>query len=216
VTEAALFTVGPGDSWLSVRTRMCPVEEIQAANPALAARTLRQGDRIKAPFVPVSRLEHVTAQLREAEGRVVATRAAADARAAEADATIAALHTRLAELESIATERDAAVSQSTSAWALVVGVSVATAALAAALGVLGLRLLAVHRSGAARDERLRELDTQYTDLRRTLNDLDLQLQRRMLQLVSWHDSGGLTERQIADAAAPVLDLARRLKERHAR
>src|SRR5262245_1669148 len=56
---------GPGDSWISMRGKICPIEVIQAANPAAANRSLRPGDVIRSPFVMSSELRRVNAQVKE-------------------------------------------------------------------------------------------------------------------------------------------------------
>jgi hypothetical protein len=82
--------------------------------------------------------------------------------------------------------------------------------------VVSLFLALAARTDASRMRtRLAAADERYTDLRRSLQSLEVQLQKRMLDMLEVHKSQLLTERDIDDATLPVIEMAERIKQRHA-
>ena len=61
-------SVAPGESWLSLRARFCPLETIQAANPSLGDK-LKPGDVVRSPFVMATAIEGTNKARIEAEKR---------------------------------------------------------------------------------------------------------------------------------------------------
>ena len=213
--SGSTYVVGNGDSWFSMRSRICPVEDLQQANPALAQRSLRAGDEIRAPFVPVSVLEKAERARLEAEQQSAAARAEADERAALAQQRAVDLEARTNELAIARAELRATLDGQLNARRLEAALAAGFFALLACLLFVASSLYAARRSGQLREEKLKQLESEYTHLRRSITDLDVQLQRRMLKLLSWHETRVLTEREVEEATAPVVEMARKLKERHA-
>jgi len=215
VQTGSTWSVGQGDSWFSMRSRICPVESLQDANPGLSGRALRAGDRIQAPFVAVVELEKLQAQLGKAEQQRDQAELRSRTSQTEAQDATARLQAQVAELDAARAERDSLLASRSNAYLLQLGLVAAIVALAAGLAAALSAVYASRRGGHLRDQRLKEIEAQYTDLRRSVMDLDVQLQRRMLKLLSWHDTRVITQREVEEASAPVLDMARKLKERHA-
>jgi len=213
--QGSVWTVSEGDSWFSMRSRMCPVADLQEANPALAQRSLQIGDKVRAPFVSVALLERVEARMLEAEKRAAAARAEADQRIAQANGRVAEVSDRLAALEGVDARLQALRASSSRAQLVQLGLGLAVVALLLGVAAVGSVLVASRRSATLRERRMADLESQYTELRRGLSDLEVQLQRRMLKLLSWHETRVLTEREVEEATAPVLEMARKLKTRHA-
>lgn len=197
-------TVRPGDSWSVIRGRMFPTEALQSANPGLVRKGLQPGDVVRAPFVPVSRVDSALERLAQTESKL---REATEARAAleQRVAAIGSLEQALAD-ERKATSRLRATSFALATAALVLG-----GALAGAL--LFLRM--ARREAHLADAGLTKIEARYAELRRQLRDIEIDLQRRMVSLLHLHDVRVVSQEEVDGAMAPLVDLAAEIKKKHA-
>jgi hypothetical protein len=204
----AEVTAGSGDSWLSLRSKLCPVESIQTANPNVSSRSLKLGDVVRSPFI----LSSVHAA--EVE-RARVTRTDLEGRLEEERTRTAALEAQLKPFEEVKLELVHA-RESEQTWKTTSGGALAAAAIAAALLVASLFLALAARTDASRlKTRLAASDERYGDLRRSLQSLEVQLQKRMLDMLEVHKSQPPTERDVEEATLPVIEMAERIKQRHA-
>jgi hypothetical protein len=196
-------TVQAGDSWLSVRNRLFPLDVLRQANPGLDAEILRPGDTVHAPYVQASEL----ARERAARGAVERQLADVKARLSEFQQTSVALEASRREL--------AAAERSVVAWhATIVGLVLAVTVLIVLLAVL---LKAVH--GARRrlgdvTSHHRALRASYDELRRSLHDIDVKVQGRVVSLLQLHGGKVVTDAELSGAVGPVVAFTRDLKARH--
>ncbi len=209
------WVVGAGDSWFSMRSRICPVESLKRANPSLAERSLREGERIEAPFVPAAQFDEQQQLLDEARKRAEAAEVVAEQEKRRSAGMVAREEAQQAELAEVQAALDAALSSDRNAIAIQLALGLVALLLAVGLAAAVTAVYSGQRARTLLERRIKQVEGQYTDLRRSISDLDVQLQRRMLKLLSWHESRVLTEAEVEEATAPVLELARRVKERHA-
>ena len=197
-------TVRPGDSWSAIRGRMFPTAALQSANPEISRKGLQPGDVVRAPFVPVSRVDSVLERLATAESKL-----------REATAARAALEERVAAAASLeqalADERTVADRLQFTAFALATAALVLGGALAGAL--LFLRL--ARREADLAERGLAKSEARYADLRRELREIEIDLQRRMVNLLHLHDVRVVSQEEVDGAVAPLVDLAAEIKKKHA-
>lgn len=197
-------TVQPGDSWSVIRGRMFPTEAIMSVNPGLARNGLRPGDVVRAPFVPLSRLDAALDRLSQAEAKL-----------RETTAEKTALEKRVAE--SAAIEKTLAAERRASDRSRFISFALATAALVlggALAGVL-LFLRLARREARVAEAALAKTEARYAELRKQLREIEIDLQRRMVNLLHLHDVRVVTEEEVGRATAPLVDLAAELKKKHA-
>jgi hypothetical protein len=204
----AEVTAGSGDSWLSLRSKLCPVETIQSANPTVSSRSLKLGDVVRSPFILSSihaaEVERARVARTDLEGRLEEERA-----------RTSALEAQLKPFEEVKLEL-AHARESEQTWKTTSGAALAAAAISAALLVASLFLALSARTDASRlKTRLAASDERYGDLRRSLQSLEVQLQKRMLEMLEVHKSQAPGERDIEEATLPVIEMAERIKQRHA-
>jgi len=209
------WVVGSGDSWFSMRSRICPVEELRAANPGIGERALQPGERILAPFVTAADFDRQKAKLDEALAATELAGSKATAELAKSAELAARVESLQAELSQVQEALDSASTAQSRVYAIRATLVILAIGLAAALIAAVVLLISAQHTRGLLERRLKQSEGQYTDLRRSIADLDVQLQRRMLKLLSWHETRVLTERQVEEATAPVVEMAKRLKERHA-
>lgn len=195
-------TAQPGDSWQSIRSRMFPLEALRKANPGLD-EMLHPGDVVRAPYVPVGELD-----------REAAARQAAEARFAETNARLAAMEKDRAALEARA--EALARGERSRTWlrvAVVVLVLVAIA-LVVGLGLVVKATRAARQSAVEVASRHRELQSRYDGLRKSLHDIDVTLQRRVVSLLSLHGGKVVTDSELRSSTGQVLDFSHELKRKH--
>ncbi|MDP3937957.1 MAG: hypothetical protein Q8R92_07450 [Deltaproteobacteria bacterium] len=197
-------TVQPGDSWSVLRGRMFPTEALMSANPGLTRKGLNPGDVVRAPFVPVSRVDAALKRLSETESKL-----------REATGANAALEQRVAataDLEkALADERSSSAALKFTTFALTTAALVLGGALAGAL--LFLRL--ARREAHLAERGLKRTEVRYGELRKELRGVEIDLQRRMVNLLHLHDVRVVSEEEVDDALAPLVKLATLLKKKHA-
>lgn len=202
--ETLWTTVRTGDSWFSLRARMFTTDALKRANPGLARNGLQPGDVVRAPYVPAERLEAASGRLGEAERQLKNARgtlAAAEARVA----SLSALEGRLAD------ERGAAAAMRTLTFALL-GVAILLAAgLFAAIYFTQI----ARRDARLAAARLAKTEESYTELQRSLRTIEIDLQRRMVNLLNLHDVRIVSEEEVDKSLATLLDLSSELKKKHA-
>lgn len=195
--------IGPGESWLSVRARLCPVETLLAANPTLAERTLQPGDTVNFPYVATSEVKRVEALRVDAERRVEESLIAR--RQAEA---------RVVDYESVQTQRDEAQA-SVSTWKTTAfsfqGITVVLGLLLAAAVAFAL---ARTRDASAARNKLGETERRYIELRGALQRVDTEMQRRALKLLAGHGARVVSEAELNEAMRPVNGMVDQLRQRH--
>ena len=197
-------TVGPGESWLSLRARFCPLETVQGANPSLGEK-LKIGDTVRSPFVLQTAVARANQQRSEAENR--AKQALAQRQESE---------TRLAAFQALGLEQKLeTASADTSKWRTLAltshGVVVALALLLVA--ALGYAWVA-RRNGAIATTRLVDTDRRYTELRQSLQKLDTEVQRRALKLLAGHGARVISETEFAETTRPLLENVVQLRQKH--
>jgi hypothetical protein len=194
----------PGDSWSSIRGKICPIEIVQSANPAATERSLRPGDVIRSPFVLSTELQRANARYGDLEVRL----AEEIDRRSELETQLLTFENQQSELLAV---RESEVAARRNGALM----------LAVAAGAIALLLVALVFLLAARQEserasvRLSEAEERYADLRQSLQALEIQLQKRMLELVGMHKGSAVSDEQISAATLPVIEMAERLKRRHA-
>jgi hypothetical protein len=196
-------TVQPGDSWLSVRHRLFPVDALRQANPGLDAEVLRPGDVVRAPYVPTSTF----ARERAARTAVEQQLAQAKARLTEFERTAASLERTRRDLASA--ERSLAARP-----AIIVGLVLVALVLLVVLAALAQALLAARRHLRDLRSRDRALQSRYDDLRRSLHDIDVKLQGRVVALLQVHGGKVVTDSELTAALAPVMNITHELRARH--
>ncbi len=197
-------TVQPGDSWSVLRGRMFPTEALMSANPSLARKGLNPGDVVRAPFVPVSRVDAALKRLSETELEL--------REATEAKVVLEQRMAATADLEkALADERAGSAALKFTTFALTTAALVLGGALAGALLFLRLARREAHLAETGRER----TEVRYGELRKGLRDIEIDLQRRMVNLLHLHDVRVVTEDEVDDALAPLVDLATVLKKKHA-
>lgn len=197
-------TVGPGESWLSLRARFCPLETVQAHNPGLSEK-LRVGDVVRSPFVLQTAVERANQQRSESERRAqeaLAQKQESDARLAEFQAL--GLEQKLEEASSDTTKWRALALTSN-------GVVVVLALLLA--GALGYAFVS-RRNSVIATTRLLDTDRRYAELRQQLLKLDTEVQRRALKLLAGHGARVISEAEFAEATRPLLENVVQLRQKH--
>jgi hypothetical protein len=190
------LTVRQGDSWGTIRARLYPLEALRAANPEITRRGLQPGDIVRAPFVPSSALENAERGRRSAEQ----LREQSEARRKE-------LETRMAAVDS----RGARTSLRIATFVLLL----LTLALAVGTG-LALRMIrSARRESRLAGKRLGDVKSSYERLRSSLRGIEIELQRRMVNLLHLHGARVITDKEAKAATRPVIELATELKKKHA-
>jgi hypothetical protein len=198
------LTVRQGDSWGTIRARLYPLEALRAANPEIARRGLQPGDVVRAPFVPSSALENAERGRRSAEQ----LREQSDARQKE-------LETRIAAVDSLQRELDEARGARTSLRIATFVLLLLTLALAVGMGLVLRVSQSVRRESRIARKRLEEVNSSYERLRDSLRGIEIDLQRRMVNLLRLHGVRVITDKEAKAAARPVIELAAELKKKHA-
>jgi hypothetical protein len=198
-------TAGSGDSWTSIRGRMCPLESLQAANPELAKRPLRPGDVIRSPVARTNEaaLQRANAMYKQLESRLTEELE----RRTQLEARVGVAETLERDL---ATSKQAAANASRNSTMMVIAIAVALALFAIAL----VFAISARQDAERVSRRFADAEERYTDLRRSLQSLEVSLQKRVLDLLSMH-RGNVSEEQIGAATLSVIEMAERLKRRHA-
>jgi hypothetical protein len=197
-------TVEPGESWISLRARFCPLETVQAANPRIGEK-LKVGDVVRSPFV-----------LSNAVERANQARTAAERRAEEAAAQQKESDAKLAAFQSLGLEQKLDEANSdTSKWRAMALSSHVVVALLALLLVAALAYAFVmRRNGAIATTRLVDTDRRYAELRQSLLKLDTEVQRRALKLLAGHGARVITEAEFAETTRPLLENVVQLRQKH--
>lgn len=197
-------TVGPGESWLSLRARFCPLETVQAANPRLSEK-LKVGDAVRSPFV-----------LQTAVARADEQRGAAERRAEEALVQKQESDTRLAAFQALGLEQKLDEANSdTSKWRALALTSNGIVAVLALLVVGSLAFAFVSRRNAVTaTTRLVDTDRRYAELRQSLLKLDTEVQRRALKLLAGHGARVISEAEFAETTRPLLENVVQLRQKH--
>lgn len=194
----------PGDSWSVIRARMFSVEALKRANPEIARLGLRPGDIVRSPYVPVDRLDNAYARHVETERQLEQARSGK-----------LAMAQRLLSLEAIerqlADERDAGALARTISYALLTAATV----LAAAFLVVFYFMHASRRDARLATGRLAGTEERYGELKGSLRTIEIDLQRRMVNLLKLHEVRVVTQGEVDDSLAPLLDLTPELRKRHA-
>jgi hypothetical protein len=192
----------PGDSWQSIRVRMFPLEALMKANPGLG-ELLHPGDVVRTPYVPVAALDREAAARQAAETRLAETRA----RLAQTEKDRAALDARVQAL--VRTERSVT-------WLRVSLVLLVLVAIALVAGVV----LVVNATRSARQHavevisRHRELQSRYEGLRKSLHEVDVSLQRRVVSLLQLHGGKIVSDSELRSSTGQVLDFTHELKRKY--
>jgi len=192
----------PGDSWQSIRVRMFPLEALMKANPGLG-EMLHPGDVVRAPYVAVTALDRETAARQAAETRLAEARA----RLAQTEKDRAALDARVQAL--VRTERSVT-------WLRVALVLLVLVAIALVTGVV----LVVNATRSARQHarevtsRHRELQSRYDGLRKSLHEVDVSLQRRVVSLLQLHGGKIVSDSELRSSTGQVLDFTQELKRKY--
>jgi hypothetical protein len=192
----------PGDSWQSIRSRMFPLEALMKANPGLG-EMLHPGDVVRAPYVSAAELDREAAARQAAEARLAETRA----RLAQTEKDRAALETRAQALAR--TERSVT-------WLRVTVVLLVLIAIALAAGAV----LVVNATRSARQHaaqiasRHRELQSRYEGLRKSLHEVDVNLQRRVVSLLHLHGGKIVSDSELRSSMGQVRDFTHELKRKY--
>ncbi len=192
---ARILTVKEGDSWYSIRGTLYPIETLKQFNPKVAAKGLVPGDQIRSGFVPIRQLDALRALH-------------ADSRKEFAEAVATVERQREREIAGL---RSAAVSQESIVTALVG----ATILLSLLLAVALRWSFSNRRTAAGYKERLGAEEGRYAGLRGSLNDIDLDLQRRFIRLLAAADVRVVSPDESTETLQPTLRLAQDLKHRYA-
>ena len=194
--------VQPGDSWQSIRTRMFPLDALMKANPG-RGEMLHPGDAVRAPYVPVAELDRAAAARQVAEARLAETRA----RLAQTEKDRATLEARAQAL---------ARNERSVTWLRVALFMLVLVAIALVAGVV----LVVNASRSARQHavevasRHRELQSRYEGLRKSLHDVDVNLQRRVVSLLHLHGGKIVSDSKLRSSMGQVLDFTHELKRNY--
>lgn len=197
-------TVQPGESWASVRNRLFPVDAIRQANPRLDAEVLHPGDVVQAPYVHISEFS-----------RERATRKAVEQQLAEAKGRLMELEKASASLEVRRRDVDRAERILASRRAIIIGLVLVVGVLFALLAFVVKALRAARRDAAEVASRDRALRSSYEELRRSLHDIDVKLQGRVVSLLRLHGGKIVTDAELTASLAPVVDFTEELRKKHA-
>lgn len=195
----------PGDSWSVIRARMFSVEALKRANPEIARQGLQPGDIVRSPYVPVDRLDSADARHIETERQLE-----------EARSSQLAMKQRVLSLQAIerqlADERDAGALARTISYALLT-----TAILLAAAFLVAFYFMhASRRYARLAAGQLAGTDKRYTELKGSLRTIEIDLQRRMVNLLRLHGARVVSQGEVDTTLAPLLNLAPELRKKHAR
>jgi hypothetical protein len=195
-------TAQPGDSWQSIRSRMFPMDALRKANPGIG-EMLHPGDVVRSPYVPVAELDREAAARQGAEARLTETRA----RLAQMDKDRAALEARAQALTR--SERSVAWLRGAAVLLLLVAIALVTALV---LILKATRAARQHAQDVT--SRHRELQTRYDGLRRSLHDVDVSLQRRVVSLLHLHGGKVVADSELRTSMGQVVDFTQELKRKH--
>lgn len=215
--EAAvrILTVKDGDSWYSIRDTLYPIETLKQSNPKVAAKVLVPGDQIRSAFVPISQLDALRALQADSRKELAEAVATVERQRVQALLDQDQLKKRSAELAlgelELAGLRSAAGSQES----IVSAVKGAAILLSLLLAVALQWSFSNRRTTAGYKERLEAEKGRYADLRGSLDDIERDLQRRLLRLLTAHHVRVVSSQELTEVSQPTLRLARVLKHRYA-
>ena len=195
--------VQPGETWQQLRNRVFPLEALQRANPNLDPGMLHPGEAVQVPYVPISEL----ARERAARDGLRRQLSGAEARAADLEKKAAALEARQAQVDQA--ERSAATRRVT-----IILLVLLVIGLVAALGFAGVYVLAARHTAADVAARDRALQLRYEELRRSLHDIDVKVQGKVVSLLRLHGGKVVTDAEVAASVDSVVDFTDALKKRH--
>jgi hypothetical protein len=182
---------------------MFPLEALRKANPGLDPETLHPGDVVRAPYVHVSEFEREAAARQAAESRLTETKA------------------RLAEIEkdraSIEARRQDVARAERTRWllrAVVIGLVLVVIILLVILGILAKAMGTARRSAGDVVSRYRALESRYGELRQSLHEIDVTLQRRVVSLLHLHGGKVVSDTELTSSMGQVLDFTQELKKKH--
>jgi hypothetical protein len=196
--------VRPGDSWTTIRNRMFPLGALQEINPKLDPRMLHPDEVVRSPYVPASAL------LKERRAREDA-----EARLSEVKARLDGIERQSGMLQALRHDLDRARGRRTSLRMLTIALLVLLAAMAVILAVALQATRLVRRHLREEQARYQALETRYTNLRRSLQEIDVGLQRRMVDLLRLHGGKIVDEKEIGNTIKPILSFTSDLKKKHA-
>lgn len=195
--------VQPGDSWASVRSRLFPLDALQKANPHLDPEMLHPGEVVRAPYAPVSELERARAA-RDATERQLADM---KARIAEFEKDRASFETRRRELS----RAEAALPALR--W-VVIGLVLLAIVLLVLLAVFVRAVRDARQKAQETVSRTSALQSRYDELRTSLHELDVGLQRRVVSLLQLHGGRVVSNAEVEASITPMIERARELKKKH--
>jgi hypothetical protein len=181
---------------------MFPLDALMKANPG-RGEMLHPGDAVRAPYVPVAELDREAAARQVAEARLAETRA----RLAQTEKDRATLEARAQAL---------ARNERSVTWLRVALFMLVLVAIALVAGVV----LVVNASRSARQHavevasRHRELQSRYEGLRKSLHDVDVNLQRRVVSLLHLHGGKIVSDSELRSSMGQVLDFTHELKRNY--
>ena len=194
--------VQPGDTWERVRARMFSIEGLQRANPGLG-EILHPGETVRAPYVRVRELD------REREARV-----AAESKLAESQNRLAGVEAERVSLEAQRRKLAGAQTALTSMRLAMIGLVVLAVVLLAFVGVLIQAARAARSEAADATGRYGFLEERYNSLRRSLQEIESGLQRRVVALLHLHGGKVISEKELETGTRAVLEFTRDLKKKH--
>ncbi len=196
-------TVGPGDSWASVRNRLFPLDALRSANPWLDREILHPGDVVRAPYVSVGQLERERAMRQTAEQELAETRG----RLAAIERDEAAIARRRQEV-------DRAEHSLSMLRAVTIVLLAVVAAVLGLFAFLVVAMRAARRNAADVASRYRSLQGRYDELRLSLHEIDVKLQQRVIALLGAQGRERVSDREISATVGAMRELGDALKERH--
>jgi hypothetical protein len=196
--------VRPGDSWTTIRNRMFSVSTLQEINPELDPRTLHPDEVVRSPYVPASLFLKESRAREDAESRLSALKARLDGMERESGTLQALRH-----------DLDRARGRRTSLRVLTIALIVLLVAMVVILAVALQATRLARRHLREEQARYQALETRYTSLRRSLQEIDVGLQRRMVDLLRLHGGKIVDEKEIGNSIKPILSFASELKKKHA-
>ncbi len=209
-----ILTVKEGDSWYSIRDTLYPIETLKQSNPKVAAKVLVPGDKIRSAFVPISQLDALRALQADSRKELAEAVATVERQRVQALLDQDQLKKRSAELAlgelELAGLRSAAGSQES----IVSAVKGAAILLSLLLAVALQWSFSNRRTAAGYKERFEAEEGRYADLRGSLDDIERDLQRRLIRLLTAHHVRIVSSKELTETSQPTFRLARDLKHRH--
>jgi hypothetical protein len=196
--------VRPGDSWTTIRNRMFPVTTLQEINPRLDPRTLHPNEVVRSPYVEASALLKERLARKEAEARLSQVKARLDE-----------IQRQSGTLRELRDDLDHARGTRASLRMLTIVLLVLLVAMAVILAMALLATRLARRYLREEQARYQTLETRYMSLRRSLQEIDVGLQRRMVDLLRLHGGKIVDQEEIENTIKPILSFASELKKKHA-